>query len=144
LPELPREARGGFAKNVVPAFAYAGLVFWGGTVDLPPMPEQAAEIGWDKIGHVVAFGLMQWVWWRAIHHEFKALSVRAQSLLAASVASVLGGVLELYQGALPHRSADLLDLVADVLGAGLAAGIVIQRAQSRTQSLAASSNLTNE
>jgi VanZ family protein len=145
VPEETKPVRrGSFWLHVAPAFVYAAFVFWGGTIVVPAPPFQAPELAWDKIGHVIAFGLMQLVWYRAVRHELPRLSPGKQSLLAALVASVLGGVLELYQGALPHRSADLYDLLADVVGAGLAAIVVRQRAHAGTQSLAASSSLTNE
>jgi len=144
VPEPRTPARGSFVANVGPAFAYAALVFWGGTVEIPPPPFAPPALAWDKLGHVIAFALMQLVWWRAIRYELPNLGLRAQCLWAALIAAVLGGVLELYQGALPHRSADLFDLVADVIGAALAAWLVQRRAQARTQSLAASSSLTNE
>jgi VanZ family protein len=144
VPEARAASRGSFAKNVLPAFAYAALVFWGGTIDVPPPPFDAPGVPWDKLGHVVAFALMQLVWWRAVRYELASLGPRKQSFLAALIAALLGGVLELYQAALPHRSAELLDLLADVVGATLAALLVLRRVQSRTASLAASSSLTNE
>ena len=144
MPEASGPARGSFLGHVVPAIAYAALVFWGGSIEIPPPPFEPPAISWDKLGHVLAFGLMQFVWWRAVRFELPRLTLRAQCLLAALIASVLGGVLELYQSALPHRSADVFDLLADVIGAAVAAAIVVHRVQARTQSLPASSSLTNE
>jgi VanZ family protein len=144
LPESSGRAQAGFAYNVVPALVYAALVFWAGSIELPAPPFEPPVLSWDKLGHVLAFALMQLVWWRAIRHELPRLGPRTQSLLAAGVAGILGGILELYQGALPHRSADLYDFGADLIGAGLAALLLVKRLQARPQSLAASSNLTNE
>jgi len=144
LPELRPKTRDRFAWNVVPALGYAALVFWAGTIEIPALPFRAPALPWDKLWHVIAFGVMQLAWWRAVRYELTSIGPRAQSLLAAAISGTLGGALELYQSALPYRSAEFLDLVADVIGAGIAALLVLQRGQGRTQSLAASSNLTNE
>jgi VanZ family protein len=141
-PRAP--ARGSFLGTVAPALLYAALVFWGGSIEIPRPPFEAPALAWDKLGHVLAFALMQLVWWRAVRYELPQLGLRAQCLLAASIAALLGGVLELYQSALPHRSAEVLDLLADVVGAGIAAVLVATRVQARTARLAASSSLTNE
>ena len=144
MPDARAPAPGSFVGNVAPALVYVVLVFWGGSIEIPPPPFEAPALAWDKLGHVLAFALMQLVWWRAVRYELPRLGLRGQCLLAASIAAALGGVLELYQSALPHRSADAFDLLADVVGAGVAAVLVGVRVQARTARLAASSSLTNE
>jgi VanZ family protein len=78
----------------------------------------------DKLLHALAFGGMQLVFLRALRFELPRWTLSKQNLGALALASGVGGLLELYQMALPHRSAELYDWVADTLGALLAAGAV--------------------
>jgi VanZ family protein len=134
---------------VAPALVYTGLVFWGGSARVPPPPFDPRGLPLDKLVHAGAFGVMQWLFWRAVRYEAPALERGRQALLAALLASAVGGTLELYQAALPDRSADLVDFFADVAGALVAAWVVTKArrpalAHEGTVSRAASSSRTNE
>jgi VanZ family protein len=86
---------------------------------LPVAPPGAAEVS-DKTMHFVAFGLLAMLSARA----FVYLDPRASRLAALArgfaAAVIVGGSLELWQALLPYRSCELLDWVADSLGAALA------------------------
>jgi VanZ family protein len=116
--------RSGFWFQVAPAFAYVVAVFIGGSLKLGPLPEGEA-IGMDKLLHLVAFAGMQLVMLRALRFEKPELGTAFQAAIAAVLAIVAGGFLELWQAALPYRSAELLDWVADAIGATLAAVISV-------------------
>ncbi len=149
--EVPK-TQGGFWLQVAPALLYAALVFYGGTVDLPQPRFESGGVPLDKVAHFGAFALMQLLWWRAIGYELPGFNPRTRAWLGALLATLLGGTLELYQSALPHRSADLLDFAADAFGAVLAALLVAARARDagrsddglHASSRAASSSLTKE
>ena len=86
---------------------------------LPMAPTQAARLS-DKTLHFIAFGILAWLCWRALR-ELRRDAPIWLPLLGGFTASVLcGGLLELWQALLSYRSCELLDLVADALGALLA------------------------
>lgn len=76
--------------------------------------------GADKLTHAAMYGAAAYSWRRAI----RARGARVTWLVAAGVA-LLGGVDEWHQRSVPGRSAELLDWLADGLGAG--AGVLFWR-----------------
>jgi hypothetical protein len=118
--ERPRR---GFWLHVGPAVLYVIAVFWGGSVGMAAMPG-AELLTADKLLHALAFGGMHLVLLRAVRFELPHVAFGRQNLLALAATSALGGLLELHQMALPHRSAELYDWVADTLGALAVAGVV--------------------
>jgi VanZ family protein len=134
---------------VGPALAYTAFIFYAGSVDVPPPPFDPPVVEPDKLLHALAFGFLAWLAYRALRFELPALGVRKQAICGALVACLVGGLLELYQAALPNRTADIVDFVADALGAFAAAWLLIRLERSRegqdgTVSRAASSSRTNE
>lgn len=100
------------------ALVYLGGVFWLGTIDIGPLPLDD-RLPTDKLGHIGAFGGM------VVLVELALLELGSSRRRGwAFLASVgTGGLLELVQAALPHRSADVGDWVADCIGAALAVGL---------------------
>lgn len=137
-----------FLREVGPALAYTVFIFYAGSVDVPPPPFDPPLVEPDKIFHALAFAFLSWLAFRALRFELPALPVRRQALYGALVACLVGGLLELYQAALPNRTADLVDFAADALGAFGAAWLVLRlerlRGAQETVSRAASSSRTNE
>lgn len=113
--------------------AWTLAIFVGGSLKLPPAPIQSPTIGWDKFAHALGFFLTHRIAERALRHEPDAVagSRLRVVLMAALLAAFLGGLLEVYQAALPHRSADIFDFIADVVGVGLAVLVSVSR-QPRT------------
>jgi VanZ family protein len=102
----------------LPALAYVVVVFVAGSL---PMHSVGSGFTWsDKLVHALAFLIMQLLLVRMVRFELPRASAGAQQALAAIVAALLGALMELYQGALPHRSADLYDWFADLAGISLA------------------------
>lgn len=119
---LPDEApRGGFFLNVMPALLYVGAVFYGGSVAQAPMPDVRIMPA-DKLMHCLGFAGMQITMVRALRYELPRFTYKQHLWLALAVCSALGAALELFQAMLPARTADLVDWVADTVGAGTAAG----------------------
>lgn len=109
----------GFARYVLPAVVYASVIFVAGS--LPQGPETELVFAFqDKLLHLLAFGGLAVLVWRAARHLWPAKE--RVWLLGVSLggAALVGGVLELWQALLPTRSADVLDWLADVAGALLA------------------------
>ncbi len=115
----------------MPCLAYIALLFIGGSVRVPASPPIEFALGPDKIVHALAFALLvpfavraiRWLWpqWRPTYW-----------IHAAGVFSIaMGGLLELYQAALPHRSAEWADFIADGIGAVVAGVLILMRVRWR-------------
>lgn len=99
------------------------LVTWG---ELTPSPPHLETHVWDKLLHFTAyFGLA----------GLAALSLKSRRTLVYAVLGLIafGGLLEIVQG-MTGRDADLLDEVANTLGAilGAFAGLILLRLVDRT------------
>jgi VanZ family protein len=127
--------------NVAPALLYVLAVFYAGSLPRVPMPGPA---GADKLVHLLAFAVMQLLLFRAVRYELGRLGYKWQLLGAAALASFVGAALEVYQGALPHRSAELGDWIADTVGALLAAVVAWLLLRSRAGRGAARESLRRD
>jgi VanZ family protein len=104
-------------------------VFVGGLLPIDVASRIGLRLG-DKLIHAVAFAFMQVVLSRAMAFVWPGLRVRLVTVLGVLGSAALGGLLELFQAATPHRAAELADFVADTLGA-LIAGAVAWRLAHR-------------
>ena len=129
----PATHRRGFVNNVAPALTWTAIVFIFGGIPNPgpstPMPFPA-----DKLEHAAAFGVLQILALRALRYELPGILPRAMPWLGALISFAIGVALELYQLTVPNRSAELMDLAADAVGAGLAA-LVMSILEARRRSL---------
>ncbi|WP_437818264.1 VanZ family protein [Sorangium sp. So ce1078] len=108
-----------------PAALYTIALFYGGCADIG-LPN-APEVPLDKIAHFAAFLGLEWLFELALGEGAAAPRRRAAVAMSAGV----GGLLELTQAALPYRSAEWLDLLADTLGALAGAGLLMLLARWR-------------
>lgn len=110
----------GLVYATVP-LAYTWFVFLGGSAHADPGGLQIN----DKLAHaIVFFGLAFVSGPFAVHtldRSAEESSFGRIGLVCAGYSSAVGGALELWQGRLPHRTADIWDWVADTVGALLAA-----------------------
>lgn len=83
---------------------------------LVPQPPSAADTGWDKLNHVLAFAGPMFAGLAARGRPTYREGVRLGLALLA-----FGAALELLQGLMPPRSADWADGLADAIGVGLGA-----------------------
>lgn len=107
-----------WAFQVWPAWLCTLLILVVGSI--PQGPPGAQRLN-DKLLHFIGFGIVAWLWCRACRHLFPAASAHRAALRGALASTVLGALLELWQAFLPYRSAELLDWLADALGAVLGA-----------------------
>lgn len=95
------------------ALVLAAQLLGVGWLAFSPAPPPQADLGWDKANHALAFAVM---------------SATADGLArrATVVTGLLGyGIgIELVQGQLPTRSAELADVLADAVGTLLGLGLV--------------------
>jgi VanZ family protein len=119
MPGPESRPRSAFWVQVVPALLYVVAVFLAGTSPKPPdIPLDFSQR--DKVLHLLVFGGMSVLIWRALHFGWPAARLGRQLLVAAGTASLLGALLEVWQSFVPGRSMELLDWVADAVGAALA------------------------
>jgi VanZ family protein len=126
----PETRRGSFVADVAPALVWTAIVFALGSIPNPG-PSVPLDIPIDKFQHVAAFGLLQFLTLRALRYELPGRLPRAMPWIAALVSILVGVALELYQLTVPNRSAELLDLVSDAIGAVLAAFVTWHFASKR-------------
>lgn len=90
---------------------------------LSPKPLEGLSTGWDKSNHLLAFASLAWVGVQAYWHQPR----QWHRLLLVLLAYGIG--IEVAQHFLPPRSADLQDVLADMLGAllGIAAAALTRR-----------------
>src|SRR5262245_36894638 len=82
-----------------------------------PLP-QVTSIVWDKLLHVVEYGVLAILFYRALSGE--GLNGLTSALLALAATSLYGASDEWHQMFVPLRSSDVGDWVADTAGAALA------------------------
>ena len=110
-------------RRKIPAWcvtaAVAGAILWL-TLARTPLPETDLPSipGVDKVVHAIMFGtltlVMCWDWYVSSRRPLQMW----QTALCATVAIAAGGAIELIQGAMGcGRSADIMDFVADTVGA---------------------------
>jgi VanZ family protein len=98
------------------ALLYGVAIFILGS--LPSAPPVAREVS-DKVQHCIGFGLLAWLWCRALHRLGPGWRLRWIALGGFAVSVALGGALELWQSLLSYRSCDVLDWAADAVGASV-------------------------
>lgn len=118
IPE--RSQRGSFLVEVFPAAVYVALIFYGGSIRLAAPPIDVG-LPFDKVLHLFAFGGMQLLFVRAARYGWPRVRFERHNFGAVVAAGSVGLLLELWQATLPHRSAELMDFLADSLGALLMA-----------------------
>lgn len=91
-----------------------------GLSSIPSFPTFKALLSLDKVGHIVMFLILTWLAWRAFHFQDRVEWLRRHALLSGFLfAGFYGGATEIYQMALPNRTADIYDVVANIVGAGI-------------------------
>jgi hypothetical protein len=105
-----------FLLHVAPALLYVIAIFVGGS--LPQGPNLGLEFEYgDKVLHLLAFGGFDFFAWRAFRYLWPERRPSWHLWTSCVVSIALGGLLEIWQSALPTRQAEGLDWVADSVGA---------------------------
>jgi hypothetical protein len=120
VTELARPRERGFFIRVAPALLYVSAIFYGGSIPAPSMPGPSFSSK-DKLLHALAFGIMLIAVLRAVRFFAPTASDKRCLWVSFGLVCALGGALELWQMYIPNRSAELMDFVADAVGAGLVA-----------------------
>jgi VanZ family protein len=115
-----------------PALAYMALIWWLSSVPITlPLP----SIPWrDKLAHAIEYFSLGLLVARAVRGSWPLLVTGRALLLAALITAGWGYVDEVHQAFVPGRDANAADLLADAIGALLAAllyGAVLRLRQRR-------------
>jgi VanZ family protein len=92
-------------------------------LSLIPQPPHLGFDGEDKVGHIVAYGVMM-LWWSQILYQFR------DRLLIAAAFVAMGVVIEFVQGWTGWRNFEIADMVADAVGVALGWGLACTPAGS--------------
>jgi glycopeptide antibiotics resistance protein len=79
----------------------------------------------DKLIHAVLFAVMAWL----LHSAFVAAASARPALKAFAISALYGLLLDLLQGFIPERATELLDILANVLGAAAGAWLASKRSR---------------
>jgi VanZ family protein len=115
-----RPARAWVSIDVVSAIVYVFTIFVVGS--LPGAAAVAKGVS-DKLQHALGFALLAWIWCRALRRLYPGWTLPRLGGRSAALSVALGGALELWQGLLGYRSCELLDWVADAVGATIGVGM---------------------
>ena len=118
---VPRSV--GFATHVLPALGYAVLVFYAGLIRIGALPE-VGFVATDKLLHALVFGGLALLLARAAHWLRPNATLARKVWFGGVGAPVLGLMLEVCQAFTDYRSADVMDWIADTVGALVAVGLV--------------------
>jgi hypothetical protein len=113
-----RDVRG-FMLHVAPALGCVATIFWLGSIHTAINIPQGL-FSKDKANHFVAFGVLTLLCVRAFRFEYANLGNKRTVAMSVAASSIVGALLEVWQVFLPYRTAELMDWVADTLGAVLA------------------------
>ena len=105
--------------HVAPALGCVVAIFWLGSIHTTLSIPQGL-FAKDKANHFVAFGVLTLLCVRAFRFKYANLGNRRAVALSVAASSLVGALLEFWQAFLPYRTSELMDWVADTLGALLA------------------------
>ena len=106
-----------------PAWAMMALIFALSSKSQPPQVPGGFEID-DGVAHAVAYGVLSVLLLRGLAGaRWRGVRFRAAGM-AVLLATLYGGTDEVHQRFVPGRTAEVTDLVADALGAAVAAGVI--------------------
>lgn len=103
-----------------PVGIFMGMIFaLSAQPELPSIPG-LDQFDWsDKLEHFIGYAILSALVWRALG---TGVARRRRFWMSVAVATLYGLTDEFHQRFVPGRSCDLLDLLADALGAAVTAG----------------------
>lgn len=113
------------------AAAYGGAIFlassWPEPLGIEHLPLFA-----DKAIHAAVYGGLSFVLWKALRSSLRGASGRRVALLTLGLTTLYGMSDEFHQSFVPGRSADVFDVAADAVGAGLVQWLLVIRRRDVT------------
>jgi VanZ family protein len=114
-----------------PVIVYAAAIFHFSSLSHPEeeLPEILIKEVSDKALHLVEYGILGALCYRAFRWAAGPAVVKQALILAIGAASLYGFSDEVHQSFVPTREASLLDWVADTVGAAIGSAVVGIRAK---------------
>ncbi|MDX1524552.1 MAG: VanZ family protein [Anaerolineae bacterium] len=113
ISRLPR-----WLRDVAPLILWMGLIFWLSSRSvLVKIDDPGNEKLFYKSSHMVAYGVLAWLWWRALTGE--RLTQWTLLLAAVGLTTLYGVSDEIHQRFVPGRHGQLTDVLFDMSGAVL-------------------------
>jgi len=117
-------------RRWAPPLAWMGVIYiLSAQPSLPTAPEPWLDVVLKKSGHALAYGLLAWLYLRALRG--KAPPSERLRLLSLVLAVAYGATDEVHQAFVPGRTPRLTDVLIDGVGATLAMALERRRAQAR-------------
>lgn len=104
---------------------YCGLIFFFSQLPKPPKIFQIRFFSFDKLLHIVEYGMLGLALAWALYRKEGKLGPGAVAGAAFVLSVLYGAADEIHQSFIPGRHATVYDVVADALGAG--AGVLLWR-----------------
>ncbi len=99
-------------------FAYVALIF---TLSAQPGLHVPGTFEYrDKVAHILEYGGLGWLVYRAAIHSWPAVGSLRRVLLTILAVSAVGACDEKFQSFIPQRDSSVYDWMADTVGASLA------------------------
>src|SRR5215831_1574448 len=100
-----------------PVLGYAAAIYYFSSLPKPEeqLPEFVRDLS-DKLLHVLEYGILGALWYRAFRWAAGPRIAGSAVLLAVVAGSIYGMTDEVHQAFVPMRTASLLDWIADSLG----------------------------
>jgi VanZ family protein len=124
-----------FAWTTLPAILWPVLIFLASSIPSAEMPHSIL-FSYDKALHAGVFGIFCFLVYRAFVLRTPPLSQRKAMMYSLLATILYGATDEIHQMFVPGRSSEILDLVADAVGAGICLLIIyIIHRKRRTSSV---------
>jgi VanZ family protein len=107
-----------------PPVAWALLIFLASSIPAQAFPESRV-FDYDKLIHMGIYGVFAFLLFRGFRLRRVPASLAIAGWLTLGICTAYGASDEFHQLFVPGRSCDVFDLLADLLGAGLAIAIAL-------------------
>lgn len=123
---------GQFLWRWFPPLAWMGLIYFlSAQPDLPSAPGPWLDTVIKKTGHALSYGVLTWLFRRALHHHLRDAASRRLMCAGLAVAYALSD--EYHQSFVPGRNGSLLDVLIDSIG--VSAATLLDRWLARRRAL---------
>lgn len=130
-----------FLWHWLPPLAWMGLIFFlSAQPDLPHAPGPWFDTLLKKVGHALAFGILAWLYLRALRGRFPATATLR--LVSAGLAVLYAASDEYHQTFVPGRKGRLFDVGVDT--AGVCGAMLLDRCLERRRRLRSTASQTIE
>jgi VanZ family protein len=118
------------AKYHFPVLLYAALILYLSSLPSVKVPVKL-PLGVDKLAHLVEYALFAWMVFRSFHDLIGAYSTRLVVVIGSAFIMIFAILDEMFQGTIPGRHQDPVDLAMDFVG-GVVVLVVLGLRTNRT------------